>query len=180
MNNSSRSYTVESLYSQWQADAIIIYDKYNFFQLTLFCLILSNFKFLSNFSFISLQAKNPLGFDQCARQSVESNICFQSVEREDLESFISSYANSFYVPMLIVFSILQRVYFNKFLDSSLYANYIKEIKLSSNILIRKSSVESNAKQAAKKKSLESGPLWTRPQSGNLQFGKVDPSGRYIG
>lgn len=156
----NQSFTVEDLYNQWQSDAIIIYD-----------------------NFISLQAKNKLGFDQFARQSVESNICFQNVENEELDSFISSYANCFYVPMLIVYSILEKVYFKKFISSVLFQKFVKEIKFSSIILSVhkiKSEITDKITKDKSKKPSQFNQLWARPTSGNLQFGKVDSSGRYIG
>lgn len=161
-----QNFTIETLYNQWQADAIIIYD-----------------------NFISLQAKNKLGFDQYTRRSVESNICFQNVENEELENFISSYSNSFYVPMLIVYNILDKVYFNKFISSNLYKKFINETRQSSEILISKvlnnnkstkNEAKINTKQPQRKKNAETDQLWSRPQSGHLQFGKIDSSGRYIG
>ncbi len=148
----------ESLFNQWQSDAIIIYD-----------------------NFISMQAKNKLGFDQLTRQSVESNICTQNSEADDEDNFINSYANCFYVPMLIVLNILDKVYFNRFLISSIYVKYISEIKNSSNIF---AATNETQKQAKKEEPIQvsgkkSDPLWARPQE-TLQFGKVDSSGRYIG
>lgn len=164
--NPDQSFTVESLYNQWQSDAIIIYD-----------------------NFISLQAKNKLGFDQFTRRSVESNICVQSNENEELDNFISSYSNSFYVPMLIVFNILDKVYFNKFISSALYKKFINEIRQSSEILNskdcnsnikpNKNEIKMNAKRKQSSQAKDE-QLWSRPQSGHLQFGKVDSSGRYIG
>lgn len=132
-----------------------------------------------------MQAKNKLGFDQLTRQSVESNICTQNSEtEEDLSSFISSYANCFYVPMLIVLNILDKVYFTRFFTSSIYVKYIAEIRNSSNIFTKTVDSEHKVKRgedSSEKNGKMSDPLWARPQSDRtLQFGKVDSSGRYIG
>ncbi len=91
--------------------------------------------------------------------------------------FIQSYADSFYVPMLIVYSILEKVYCQKFLESNLFVKFIKEISVSSNIRSKRSAKP--AKVSKKPEVKKSTPLWDRPQSGSLQFGKVDASGRYI-
>ncbi len=128
-------------------------------------------------SFVSLQAKNKLGFDQFARQSVESNICYQNLESSDIDSFIQSYADSFYVPMLIVFNILDRVYCQKFIESTLFIKLINEIKNSSKINSKLSPNQSKVETKSEIKQIT--PLWARPQSGSLQFGKVDATGRYI-
>ena len=101
---------INTMFKQWQSDAVIIYD-----------------------NFISLQAKNSLGFDLLVRRQVELNISqhIENGQSEDLEYLVNSYSNVFYLPMLIVFSILEKIYFKKFLASPLYQKYISEIKINS-------------------------------------------------
>jgi hypothetical protein len=137
-------------------------------------------------SYISMQAKSALGFDSLVRRQVELNICTQidSVDKqESLECLISSYANCFYVPMLIVYSVLERVFFKKFLRSELYHKFMRELannsiiqnKLESSDLLHKlnpikedSSVKSVSNQINVK------------ESNNMQFGSIDPTtGRFI-
>ena len=131
-------------------------------------------------SFISLQAKTPLGFDLYVRQSVESNICYQNLDNENLENFVSSYSNSFYVPMLIVFNILDKVYFKKFLESNLYKKYITEIKNSSQLVpVQKNQIKFHRENnKAKINESNADSLWSRPET-NMQLGKIDSNGRYI-
>lgn len=135
-----------------------------------------------------MQAKSALGFDLLVRRQVETNIC-QNIDNqtEDLYYLINTYSNVFYLPMLIVFSILDKVFFKKFLSSSLYQKYISEIKVNS-------QQTSNNQQKARKQSKPRTPikapplretnlnndlLHSRPNSSNMQFGKIDSTGRFI-
>lgn len=126
------------------------------------------------------------------RRQVELNIS-QHIDNqsEDLEYLVNSYSNVFYLPMLIVFSILDKVYFKKFLASSLYQKYITEIKVnskqSSTHLIKKqksipkpSPLTIRASTTSNdNKNNNSADLWSRPNAKHMQFGKIDSTGRFI-
>ena len=95
--------------------------------------------------------------------------------------------------MLIVFSILEKIYFKKFLASPLYQKYISEIKINSK--------QSNTTHQINRKPFKSVPkatslpiknqsnmnnhtnssndLWSRPNATSMQFGKIDSTGRFI-
>ena len=129
-----------------------------------------------------MQAKKCLGFDLLVRRQVESNICQNfDIDKEDLEQTVNSYSNCFYVPLLIVYNILEKVFFKRFLNSSLYKKYINEIMFNSNIInepVKANKVQ--VKKLGKKENvLKEEPLWVRPQDGNLQLGKINSNGRYI-
>lgn len=159
---------LELMYKQWQNDAMVIYDNY-----------------------ISLQAKSCLGFDTLVRCQVESNICQDLDKEENIDYLINTYSNCFYVPMLIVFNILEKIYFKKFLNSTLYKTYINEIIVNSEIASDKTP--SNKNDTSNKKNNEinnnnkkisqvinDDPLWIRPnESNNMQLGKIDSNGRFI-
>ena len=130
------------------------------------------------------------------------NIC-QTMDnlKENVEYSINSYADCFYVPMLIVFSILERVYFRKFLASSTYRKYRDEISINSSYLstkmkksptvknLKKSTTSttattpkntSNTKAQSPSNFLDDESLWARPQADNMQIGRIDlTTGRYI-
>ena len=111
-------------------------------------------KLILNFlSFISLQAKNSLGFDLLVRRQVESNIC-QNIDNLDTDYLVNSYSNVFYLPMLIVFNIFDKVFFKKFLSSSLYKKYISEIKINSEQSTNTNSRIKKEPHQIKKKSLK--------------------------
>ncbi|RNA28382.1 A-kinase anchor mitochondrial-like [Brachionus plicatilis] len=144
----------EQLYKQWQSDAMIIYD-----------------------NFISLQAKCPLGFDDLVRRQVEVNICqLEESKAEDLEYVLNTYSNCFYIPLLIIFNILDKWYFKKFLNSEMYQKYKSEIlsntKFEQNLFLKENS-------SCTEKKCESGELWSNPLSVNMQIGKIDKFGRFI-
>lgn len=161
--------TIDAIFKQSQNDAMIIYDNY-----------------------ISLQAKHSLGFDSLVRCQVESNIC-QLVDLdkvEDFEYLLNSYSNCFYVPMLIIFNILDKVYYKRFLSSYLYKNYMNEIIVNSNITksdkIEKKDTkitkrnEDEDKDKKKTSFFFDDPLWPRStESSNMQLGKIDSTGRFI-
>jgi len=75
-------------------DAMILYDKY-----------------------ISMQATNPLGFDDKIRLEVENNICQET----------GPGVHCFSRPLEIVVLYLQTRYLHKFLQSKLFNNYVKEL-----------------------------------------------------
>ena len=79
-------------------------------------------------SFISLQAKNPIGFDKHVRLQVELNIC-QNIDNNNCEPnyLFNIYSDCFFLPLLIDFNILDKIYFNKFLSSKMYAKYTDEL-----------------------------------------------------
>jgi hypothetical protein len=146
---------IEKIFNQWQSDAVIIYD-----------------------NFISLQAKSSLGFDLLIRQQVETNICLNIIDHLDIEYLVNSYSNVFYLPMLVVFNILEKVYFKRFLVSSLYKKYINEIKLNSQL---NSSKLNENKQNKKETPVNlnkigtnnNNDLWSRPKNvSNMKFGNI--------
>ncbi len=158
---------LEATYKQWQNDAMVIYDNY-----------------------ISLQAKSCLGFDTLVRCQVESNICQDLDKEENIDYLINTYSNCFYVPMLIVFSMLEKIYFKRFLNSTLYKTYINEITVNSEIASDKAIIknDNNKKNIEinnntnKKISpvINDDPLWVRSnESNNMQLGKIDSTGRFI-
>lgn len=100
---------LKSLCKQWQDDAMVIYD-----------------------NFISLQAKRPIGFDSLIRRQVELNISIDlddSSETSDVHLLMSTYSKCFFVPTLIAFCILDKVYFDRFLASVMFNKYKTEIRL---------------------------------------------------
>lgn len=157
---------IDVMFKQWQSDAVIIYD-----------------------NFISLQAKNSLGFDLLVRRQVELNIS-QHIDNqsEDIEYLVNSYSNVFYLPMLIVFNILDKIYFKKFLASILYQKYISEIKINSKqsntqLIKKSSSVPKKTSLPIKNSNINNlnsnNDLWSRPNATSMQFGKIDSTGRFI-
>lgn len=133
---------------------------------------------LNLLSFISLQAKNSLGFDLLVRRQVESNIC-QNIDNLDTDYLVNSYSNVFYLPMLIVFNILDKIFFKKFLSSSLYKKYISEIKINSEQSTNTNSRIKIESHQIKKTSLKETELHYRPNASNMQFGKIDSTGRFV-
>ena len=154
--NTNNNNQIEKIFNQWQSDAVIIYD-----------------------NFISLQAKSSLGFDLLIRQQVETNICLNIIDHLDIEYLVNSYSNVFYLPMLVVFNILEKIYFKRFLVSSLYKKYINEIKLNSQL---NSSKLNENKQNKKETPVNlnkietnnnNNDLWSRPKNvSNLKFGNI--------
>ena len=147
---------IEKIFNQWQSDAVIIYD-----------------------NFISLQAKSLLGFDLLIRQQVETNICLNIKDHLDIEYLVNSYSNVFYLPMLVVFNILEKVYFKRFLVSSLYKKYINEIKLNSQLNSSKlNENKQNKKETPVNLNKETNnnninDLWSRPKNvSNMKFGNI--------
>lgn len=125
-----------------------------------------------------------MGFDLLVRRQVESNIC-QNIDNLDTDYLVNSYSNVFYLPMLIVFNIFDKVFFKKFLSSSLYKKYISEIKINSEQSTNTNSRIKKEPHQIKKKSLKETnkildkDLHYRPNASNMQFGKIDSTGRFV-
>lgn len=131
-------------------------------------------------SYISLQAKNALGFDTLVRRQVELNIC-QSIENdnEDLEYLINTYSNCFYIPLLIVYSVLEKVFFNKFLNSPMYKKYIDEILSNTIIKSNPETIQEKKMEAKPKTDFIDETLWSNELGSNMQIGSIDSTGRFI-
>ena len=82
--------------------------------------------------------------------------------------------------MLIVFTILDKVFFKKFLESNLYKKYITEIKSSSQLVpAQKNQIKLHKENNTVKINASNvDSLWSRPKT-NMQLGKIDSNGRYI-
>jgi hypothetical protein len=115
------------------------------------------------------------------RRQVELNICTQidSIDKqESLNCLIASYANCFYVPMLIVYAVLDKVFFKKFVRSELYHKFIRE--LASNSIIRDKVCDSLQKTDSKKEVIAVSNQTNVKESNNMQLGLIDPTtGRFI-
>ncbi|XP_068457077.1 A-kinase anchor protein 10, mitochondrial isoform X4 [Clinocottus analis] len=163
-----------------QNDAMILYDKY-----------------------FSLQATNPLGFDDSVRMEIESNICREGGPLPDC----------FTTPLRQAWTTMEKVYMPGFLSSNLYYKYLSDLinsvradefvnvsaaaqggpadaeRSSSNA--GEGSQTQNAKRAAIKilknfdeaitvdvASLDPESLYQRPYAG-MTFGKVNEMGQFI-
>ncbi|XP_068457075.1 A-kinase anchor protein 10, mitochondrial isoform X2 [Clinocottus analis] len=164
-----------------QNDAMILYDKY-----------------------FSLQATNPLGFDDSVRMEIESNICREGGPLPDC----------FTTPLRQAWTTMEKVYMPGFLSSNLYYKYLSDLinsvradefvnvsaaaqggpadaeRSSSNA--GEGSQTQNAKRAAIKilknfdeaitvdvASLDPESLYQRPYAGRMTFGKVNEMGQFI-
>ncbi|XP_068457076.1 A-kinase anchor protein 10, mitochondrial isoform X3 [Clinocottus analis] len=164
-----------------QNDAMILYDKY-----------------------FSLQATNPLGFDDSVRMEIESNICREGGPLPDC----------FTTPLRQAWTTMEKVYMPGFLSSNLYYKYLSDLinsvradefvnvsaaaqggpadaERSSSNAGEGSQTQQNAKRAAIKilknfdeaitvdvASLDPESLYQRPYAG-MTFGKVNEMGQFI-
>ncbi|CAF0881051.1 unnamed protein product, partial [Brachionus calyciflorus] len=128
----------ESLYKQWQNDAMIIYDNY-----------------------ISLQAKEALGFDDLVRRQVELNICqLVDNEKESIDYLINNYSNCFYIPIM-------------------YEKYVHEVLCNSKF--EQLTIKKEPNEVTKENNLikQNESLWSNPLSSKMQIGQIDNTGRFI-
>ncbi|XP_029547011.1 A-kinase anchor protein 10, mitochondrial isoform X2 [Salmo trutta] len=164
-----------------QNDAMILYDKY-----------------------FSLQATNPLGFDDSVRMEIESNICREGGPLPDC----------FTTPLRQAWTTMEKVYMPGFLSSNLYYKYLSDLinsvradefvlasapgqgVASDGDRITNATEGSQAQQGAKKvaaikilknfdeaitvdiASLDPESLYQRPYAG-MTFGKVNELGQFI-
>ncbi|MBN3308308.1 AKA10 protein, partial [Amia calva] len=166
-----------------QNDAMILYDKY-----------------------FSLQATNPLGFDDSVRLEIESNICREGGPLPDC----------FTTPLRQAWTTMETVFMPGFLSSNLYYKYLNDLinsVRSDEFLSRAAGVpghsppqdsdsgaggsdSSSAQQGTKKAaikilknfdeaitvdiaSLDPESLYQRPYAGRMTFGKVNELGQFI-
>ncbi|KAK7915864.1 hypothetical protein WMY93_011625 [Mugilogobius chulae] len=165
-----------------QNDAMILYDKY-----------------------FSLQATNPLGFDDSVRMEIESNICREGGPLPDC----------FTTPLRQAWTTMEKVYMPGFLSSNLYYKYLSDLinsvradefvnvnssgqggavesERSSSNASESSQTQQCAKKAAIKilknfdeaitvdaASLDPETLYQRPYAGKMTFGKVNELGQFI-
>ncbi|XP_029547010.1 A-kinase anchor protein 10, mitochondrial isoform X1 [Salmo trutta] len=165
-----------------QNDAMILYDKY-----------------------FSLQATNPLGFDDSVRMEIESNICREGGPLPDC----------FTTPLRQAWTTMEKVYMPGFLSSNLYYKYLSDLinsvradefvlasapgqgVASDGDRITNATEGSQAQQGAKKvaaikilknfdeaitvdiASLDPESLYQRPYAGRMTFGKVNELGQFI-
>ncbi len=120
---------------------------------------------------------------------MESNICqsFDYSDQSALQDLVNSYSNCFYVPMLIVLNVLDKIYLKRFTDSFLYKNYMSEILANSNPdTINSTSSNQTAPKPAKATELAAKPkpndslpssFYSTPKT--MQLGKIDSTGRFI-
>ncbi|XP_067113255.1 A-kinase anchor protein 10, mitochondrial [Osmerus mordax] len=165
-----------------QNDAMILYDKY-----------------------FSLQATNPLGFDDAVRMEIESNICREGGPLPDC----------FTTPLRQAWTTMEKVYMPGFLSSNLYYKYLNDLIncvradefVNASAPGQGASTEgdrstntadgSQAQQGTKKAavkilknfdeaitvdiaSLDPESLYQRPYAGKMTFGKVNELGQFIG
>lgn len=98
-----------------------------------------------------MQANKALGFDDLIRRQVEMNICqIADNDKQDLDYILSTYSNCFYVPMLIVHCVLEKVYFPKFLNSALFSKYVNEIRANCTTSSKRASQSSSEQQVSTK------------------------------
>lgn len=163
-----------------QNDAMILYDKY-----------------------FSLQATNPLGFDDSVRMEIESNICREGGPLPDC----------FTTPLRQAWTTMEKVYMPGFLSSNLYYKYLSDLinSVRADEFVNASSsgqsgtadsersnanetsqTQQGAKKAAIKilknfdeaitvdaSSLDPETLYQRPYAGKMTFGKVNELGQFI-
>lgn len=163
-----------------QNDAMILYDKY-----------------------FSLQATNPLGFDDSVRMEIESNICREGGPLPDC----------FTTPLRQAWTTMEKVYMPGFLSSNLYYKYLSDLinSVRADEFVNVSSsgqggaadsersnanessqTQQGAKKAAIKilknfdeaitvdaSSLDPETLYQRPYAGKMTFGKVNELGQFI-
>lgn len=163
-----------------QNDAMILYDKY-----------------------FSLQATNPLGFDDSVRMEIESNICREGGPLPDC----------FTTPLRQAWTTMEKVYMPGFLSSNLYYKYLSDLinSVRADEFVHASSsgqsgtadgersnvndtsqTQQGAKKAAIKilknfdeaitvdaSSLDPETLYQRPYAGKMTFGKVNELGQFI-
>jgi len=67
--------------------------------------------------YFSMQASSPLGFDDSIRLQIENNICSNG----------GPYHSCFDLPLEIILQYLERNFLQKFLISSMFKNYVKEL-----------------------------------------------------
>lgn len=121
-----------------------------------------------------MQAKCRLGFDDLVRHQVEVNICqLEESEDQDLDYVLNTYSNCFYIPLLIVYNILDKRYFESFLNSKMYLKYKSEI-LENTKFEQKIVLETGEKPISKEPKSENFELWS-----NIQIGKIDKVGKFI-
>uniref|UniRef100_A0A8C7GPQ0 A-kinase anchoring protein 10 n=1 Tax=Oncorhynchus kisutch TaxID=8019 RepID=A0A8C7GPQ0_ONCKI len=153
-----------------QNDAMILYDKY-----------------------FSLQATNPLGFDDSVRMEIESNICREGGPLPDC----------FTTPLRQAWTTMEKVYMPGFLSSNLYYKYLSDLinSVRADEFVLASApgqgVASDFDRSAKKvaaikilknfdeaitvdiASLDPESLYQRPYAGRMTFGKVNELGQFI-
>uniref|UniRef100_A0A8C7U1E3 A kinase (PRKA) anchor protein 10 n=1 Tax=Oncorhynchus mykiss TaxID=8022 RepID=A0A8C7U1E3_ONCMY len=152
-----------------QNDAMILYDKY-----------------------FSLQATNPLGFDDSVRMEIESNICREGGPLPDC----------FTTPLRQAWTTMEKVYMPGFLSSNLYYKYLSDlinsVRADEFVLASApgqgvaSDLDRAKKVAAIKilknfdeaitvdiASLDPESLYQRPYAGRMTFGKVNELGQFI-
>uniref|UniRef100_A0A8C7TVH1 A kinase (PRKA) anchor protein 10 n=1 Tax=Oncorhynchus mykiss TaxID=8022 RepID=A0A8C7TVH1_ONCMY len=153
-----------------QNDAMILYDKY-----------------------FSLQATNPLGFDDSVRMEIESNICREGGPLPDC----------FTTPLRQAWTTMEKVYMPGFLSSNLYYKYLSDlinsVRADEFVLASApgqgvaSDLDRSAKKVAAIKilknfdeaitvdiaSLDPESLYQRPYAGRMTFGKVNELGQFI-
>uniref|UniRef100_A0A673Z5U3 A-kinase anchoring protein 10 n=1 Tax=Salmo trutta TaxID=8032 RepID=A0A673Z5U3_SALTR len=163
-----------------QNDAMILYDKY-----------------------FSLQATNPLGFDDSVRMEIESNICREGGPLPDC----------FTTPLRQAWTTMEKVYMPGFLSSNLYYKYLSDlinsVRADEFVLAsapgqgvasdgdRITNATEGSQQGAKKvaaikilknfdeaitvdiASLDPESLYQRPYAGRMTFGKVNELGQFI-
>ncbi|XP_055729172.1 A-kinase anchor protein 10, mitochondrial-like isoform X1 [Salvelinus fontinalis] len=165
-----------------QNDAMILYDKY-----------------------FSLQATNPLGFDDSVRMEIESNICREGGPLPDC----------FTTPLRQAWTTMEKVYMPGFLSSNLYYKYLSDLinsvradefvlastpgqGMASDLDRSTNATEGSQAQQGTKKvaaikilknfdeaitvdiaSLDPESLYQRPYAGRMTFGKVNELGQFI-
>ena len=96
-----------------------------------------------------MQAKNPIGFDKHVRLQIELNIC-QNIDNNNCDPnyLFNIYSDCFFLPLLIVFNILDKIYFNQFLTSKVYSKYVDELLINANSKSKENN-ENNKESATK-------------------------------
>ena len=147
-----------------------------------------------------MQASSPIGFDKHVRCQVESNICQPIAKQNNFSYLIDIYSDCFYLPMLIVYNVLEKIFLPKFIKSKLYSKFINELFENSTIKKDENVKSPNVKNRLpmtlrttnhdgyepliKKKETDENelidPLWKRPQAHEkLKIGRIDEMGNYI-
>ncbi|CAB1352509.1 unnamed protein product, partial [Coregonus sp. 'balchen'] len=155
--------------------------------------------------YFSLQATNPLGFDDSVRMEIESNICREG----------GPLPYCFTTPLRQAWTTMEKVYMPGFLSSNLYYKYLSDLINSvraDEFVLASASGQgvasdgdrstnategSQAQQGAKKEaaikilknfdeaitvdiaSLDPESLYQRPYAGRMTFGKVNELGQFI-
>ncbi len=103
----------------------------------------------------------------------------------DIDFLINEYLHCFYLPKLITFKVLNKIFLPKFLKSKTFSKYVNELINGSQFKVDKvkqSKTKADDKQDDETALFIKNPndldlLWQRPKP-SMQIGQIDSYGRY--